>query len=529
MGHTELVVAARRDPAPDAGLRARQAEGLTALLSIAVQASLAMSQASTSLVSAAPAQPQVARPASGDPADAAGIQAASGPIGALRARLGADHMVRNSLYLIISSGLQAALGFAFWIVAARLFSAADVGRASSLISATVVIAYLALLGLNSTLVRYLPTAPDRDALISSGLLLVAGFGAVVGLIYVLATPLIAPRLAFIEHHALLAVGFVVLAAAASVNLLTDSVFVASRRAGFCALTDGAIGGTSKIVSAVALAGAGAYGVFAASTGAFAASALASIALIVIALRWRPALRNPFATLMPLIRFSAANYVANILNLLPVLVVPLIVLDRLGARDAAYYFVAFQIATLLYSAAYAVGQAFLAEGSHAGVDRRKLLKRSRRILVALYLPAVIVVILTARWVLLVFGAKYSAFGTSSLILLAVAALPIAACNWSWTVLRLSGRLAAIIASSAVYTVAICGLAWFLAPSGLAALATAWPIGALAAALLATLTVALSRAKAAAHAASRRGARPDARPGARPGARLDGGEGLRLIDR
>jgi O-antigen/teichoic acid export membrane protein len=492
----------------DATLRARQADGLTALLAIAAQASVAMSQASTSLVSAAPAQLHTEDPASLARQGAPGTDAARGPLRALVARLRTDHMVRNSLYLIISSGVQAALGFAFWIVAARLFSAADVGKASSLISATVVIAYLSLLGLNSTLVRYLPTAKDRDALISAGLLLVTVCGAVIGLIYVLATPVIAPRLEFVEHRALLAVGFVVLTAAASVNLLTDSVFVASRRAGFCALTDGAVGGTSKIVSAVALAGAGAYGVFAASAGAFAASALVSIALIVIALRWRPTFTNPLATLMPLIRFSAANYVANILNLLPVLVVPLIVLDRLGARDAAYYFVAFQIATLLYSAAYAVGQAFLAEGSHAGVDRRQLRRRSRRILVALYLPTVIVVVLAARWVLLVFGAKYSQFGASPLILLAVAAIPIAACNWSWTVLRLSGRLGAIMASSALYMVAICALAWFLAPGGLTAVAAAWPIGAFAAALVATLTVALTRARAASHAASRRGAPPGA---------------------
>jgi len=114
----------------------------------------------------------------------------------------------------------------------------------------------------------------------------------------------------------------------------------------------------------------------------------------------------------------------------------------------------------------------------------------------------VVMLTARWVLLVFGAKYSAFGTSSLMLLAVAALPIAACNWSWTVLRLLGRLPAIVLSSAIYTVAICAMAWFLAPGGLTVLTAAWPIGALAAALVAALAVALSPSKAPSHAASRR---------------------------
>jgi len=68
--------------------------------------------------------------------------------GKLRNRLAADHLVRNSLYLVLSSGLQAALGFAFWIVTARLFSLSDVGRASALISAAILMAYLALLGLN---------------------------------------------------------------------------------------------------------------------------------------------------------------------------------------------------------------------------------------------------------------------------------------------------------------------------------------------------------------------------------------------
>jgi O-antigen/teichoic acid export membrane protein len=407
----------------------------------------------------------------------------------LRGRLGTDHMARNSLYLIFSSSIQATLGFAFWIVVARLFSTADVGRASSLISATTVIAYFALLGLNTTLVRHLPTAPDRDSLITAGLLLVAACGAAIAAVYVLATPLIAPRLAFVEHRAALAAGFVLLTAAASVNLLTDSVFIASRKAGFCALTDGGVGGVTKILAAVVLAGTGAYGVFSASTGGFAAAAVASIALIFVALRWRPALTNPFRTLRPLLRFSATNYLGNILNLLPVLVVPLIILDRLGARRTAYYFVAFQIATLLYSGAYAVAQAFLAEGSHAEVDRRELYKRSRRILIALYLPAVLIVIAAARWVLLVFGGKYSQHGTPVLMLLAVAAVPIAACNWAWTVLRLSGQLLAIVFSSGVYALAICGAAWFLAPHGLTVLTVAWPIGALLAAVPATLAVAL----------------------------------------
>ena len=398
-------------------------------------------------------------------------------IPALLSLLRADHMVRNSLYLIVSSGLQAALGFAFWIIAARLFSTADVGRASSLISATTIIGYLALLGLNSTLVRHLPTARDRDALITAGLLLVAGCGAVVGVLYVAFIPVFAPHLAFVLHRPALAAGFVLLTAAAAVNLITDSVFVASRKAGFSALTDSGIGGATKIACIVILAGTGSYGLFCASAAGFAAAALASLALMATALGWRPRLSRPSRTLGPLLRFSGANYAGNVLNLLPTLVVPLIVLDRLGASAAAYYFVAFQVATLVYSAAYAVEQTFLAEGSQVGMNWPELRRRSQRVLMALCLPACLALVVTAHWVLLAFGTRYSQDGTSTLILLAAAAIPIAANNWLWTVLRLSGRLRALVVSSGAYAIAICGLAWMLAPHGLTVLTAAWPVGGL----------------------------------------------------
>jgi O-antigen/teichoic acid export membrane protein len=284
----------------------------------------------------------------------------------------------------------------------------------------------------------------------------------------------------------LAAGFMLLTAAAAVNLITDSVFIAARKAGYSALTDGGIGGVSKVVSVVILIGTGAYGLFCASLGGFAVAALASLVLMSTALHWRPSLRKPLRTLKPLLRFSGANYAGNVLNMLPTLVVPLIVLDRLGAPAAAYYFVAFQVATLLYATAYAVEQTFLAEGAHADADWPQLRRRSRRILMALCLPACAVLMVAAHWVLLAFGTRYSQHGTLSLILLAAAAIPLAANNWLWTVLRLAGRLRVLVVSSAVYAIAICGLAWFLAPHGLSALTAAWPIGGLLGAAVAVVT-------------------------------------------
>jgi O-antigen/teichoic acid export membrane protein len=467
----------------DEARRSRQHAGVAALIDIAMQVSLAVSEASTAVVPVVPGSlacslgpnPPSRNPGV-PPAYSAETVARRGPFGIL-AIVKSDHMIRNSLYLILSSGLQAALGFTFWIIVARLFSATDVGRASSLISATTLIALLALLGLNNSFVRFLPTAPDGDALITGGLVLVAACGAGLGLVYALATPVIAPRLAFVEQRPVLAVGFVLLSAAAAVNVLTDSVFIAARRSGYNALIDGGIGGIAKLVSIVLLAASGAYGIFCSYADGFLTAALVSMALMAAALHWRPSFRNSVWALRSILRFSGANYVANVLNVLPTLLVPLIVLDRLGTATAAYYYIAFQVASLLYSASYAVSEASLAEGSHQEAGRREVLRRSRRISIALCLPSCLVLFGAAHWVMRAFGITYSQHGTTALALLALAAVPITANNWLLTMLRLQGRLASIVLSSAVYAIAICTLAWFLAPYGLSRLTAAWPIGAL----------------------------------------------------
>lgn len=495
----------------DDSLRFRQEAGLAALLGIAYEVSFGVSEAATAVLPVrprwhAPEQQGDDRSAVGADAVAAAAEGDQGQLRGLLTRLRTDHLVRNSLYLMLSTGVQAALGFTFWLVMARLFSSVDVGKASSLISATTLIGFFALFGLNSTLVRFLPTAEDRDRLITATLLLVIGTGAAIGFLYILFTPVFASRLAFVGRSPALTAGFVLLCSGAAVNVLTDSVFIAHRRADLCALTDGLIGAPSKIIFGLALAGTGAYGLFSASTGGYAASAVASVALIAAVLHWRPSIRRPVQALRPLLRFSGANYLANAFNLLPSVVVPIVVLDRLGPKPAAWYFVAFQMATLLYGAVSAVENAFLAEGSQSNVDWRAVRRRSRRLAIALFVPGGIIMSATSHWVLLAFGVQYSQHGTGCLVLLAIAVLPIAACNWAWTVLRLVGRLGALVLSTFVYSASICCSAWFLAGHGLYALSAAWPLGSGIAAAVATVTTAALVRKAPAR--HRRTAAPPA---------------------
>jgi hypothetical protein len=292
-----------------------------------------------------------------------------------------------------------------------------------------------------------------------------------------------------------------------VNTLTDSIFVATRNAKYTTIVDGIIGGLGKNIVGVVLTGAGAYGLFVASASGFVLGSIASLVLIYSAMRIRLDLRQPLKTLKPLFGFAGANYVGNIFNMIPGLAVPLILLDRLGSDSAAYFFVVFQIVQIVYAAALALEQTFLSEGSRADADMRGLKRRSVRMLVMFCVPAALGIIAVGHWLLLAFGRPYADNGFASLVILALAAGPIAANYWYVTVLRLAGKLRAIVVVNAIYAATTCIATWIGAAHGLTGVAAGWFIGA-------AITTCAAVAAARQGHASRQGLRADVGEGLEP---------------
>jgi hypothetical protein len=64
----------------------------------------------------------------------------------------------NAFYLMLNTGVMAVFGFFFWIVVARFYTEAEVGLGSAIISAMSLISIMGLVGLNISLVRFLPHA-----------------------------------------------------------------------------------------------------------------------------------------------------------------------------------------------------------------------------------------------------------------------------------------------------------------------------------------------------------------------------------
>ncbi len=396
-----------------------------------------------------------------------------------------------------STGTMAALGFVFWLVVARLYTPEQVGAATVLISATSLIACFSLVGLNSTLVRFLSSSKNKDAQISQAVLIVFVVGAAASAGYITGLPLYASKVHFIRDNLLYACSFVIMGAFAGVNLLLDSVFIAARKPQYNAVIDGLIQGLTKLALPMIFFGLGAYGIYASTGVSYVVAVAASIFCMRRALGFRfnfntKKFRGQRTAPSSQVRYSMSNYVSSVLNLAPVMVLPLIVLQTLGAAQAGYYFVVFQVANLLNSISYAVGEAVFAEGSFDESRFGQLLRRSGWIICLLQAPAVAIVVATSGWSLKLFGSEYSREGHRLLAVFAIGALAVGLNTWASFLLKLTRQMTPLIGSNVVYAIVTIGLALLWAPRGLVWFGWAWFLGNAASGIFAVIALFLRRA-------------------------------------
>ena len=381
-------------------------------------------------------------------------------------------LVRNATWLFAATVTTAGFGLAFWSVAARLFPVKDIGLVTPLVTAVSTLAYLSLVGLNSGLVRYLPKAPEPDRQVGVAFTVVGGASVILSVGYVLLLPLLAPRTALVFGGVGPAAVFVAVAVAAAVNLATDSVFIALREPRWNLVADGLVQGIAKLIPLAVLVAVGAVGLFLSwGIGAIAA-VLVSLIMIrrALGLRFRPSL--DMRALTGYLRFSSASYVSGALNLLPLFLLPLVVLDRLGPTSAAYFYVAFQVANLLGAIPFCIGESLFAEASHQPELLAQLARRSALTMVVVLGPAVAVFYVGAPRALAVFGDSYSMHAANVLRILCIGAVGVGFNTWSSFVLKCRQMVGWMIASNTVYLVAVVTFSLLFSTDGLSGVGWSW---------------------------------------------------------
>ncbi len=380
---------------------------------------------------------------------------------------------------MLATAVLSVFGFFFWILVARLFSTPQIGVATALISVMSLISYLSLIGFNVAFVRFLPNSPSANAKMNTGMLLVAAAAIVFSLGFVGLVRMLAPELAFIQNP-LLSAAFALFCVTSALNILTEAIFLAGRKTGYTLFNNTAFS-VVKLLLPVFFIPLGALGIFFAAAFSQVAGFVINLYLLTRRFNYRPSFAIDTTIITTVWRYCASNYISSILTLLPPTVLPLLIINHLGAESSAYYYIAMMIANLLYVIPTAMTRALFAEVSH---DERTLNVNSKKAILgigALLLPSIIFLFAAGGLVLSIFGAEF-AQGKELLWLLSLSGITISINAVLNSLFQIRKDLGAIITMSAASASVTLLLSYALIPLGLAGIGTAWLCGTLTATIV-----------------------------------------------
>jgi O-antigen/teichoic acid export membrane protein len=385
-------------------------------------------------------------------------------------------LYRNALYLMTYSTINGVVGLVFWILAARFYSEEDVGFASATISAMMLLALLSTIGLDYGIIRFLPdSGKDSNAMINSCLTITGLASISVTLIFIAGLGFWSPALLFLRQDPIFLCTFVIFTVSWTLYTFLRLTFVAERRAGFT-LAKGIIFNLLRLLLIIPLAA------FFASFGIFTSWGIGVMAAIGIStFFFLPRVQtgyHPFPMIRrkvvnQMVRFSFANYIAALLWYTPTFILPMMVINLVGAEANAYFYIAWTIASILYNIPLGTSLSLFAEGSYEEERLGQDTKRSLSLTFALIIPASVLIFLIGDKLLLIFDAAYAENATQLLRILALSFIPSSLNAIYFGVKRVEMKMRSVIGLSAFIAVTTLVLSWILlSQMGILGVGVAW---------------------------------------------------------
>ena len=327
-----------------------------------------------------------------------------------------DPLYRNSLFLMLNTGLVSLFNYVFWLLAGHTTSSEHIGLATEAIAAAAMIVAIARLGMDDSLTRFFPQSKDRggfyNALITIMLLVtiivIAGF--------ILGLPYISPALLFLKNwqYVLLFTGFVFLT---SICDMQGTALVAIRRADLALLEYSIL--ILRIPLLIFMGAFGVLGIFLALDITYLIMMAVGI-LIMYKMGIARDLHVNIAEARKTARYSLGNYTSTIISTAPLTLIPILIVNVTGASQEAYFYVAYSVAIFLFMVPDAIGASMFVEGSHERPLRSTAYKSLRFNLIILA-PMVLAITVFGDHILLLFSPEYSAAAHQLLLLLAISSL------------------------------------------------------------------------------------------------------------
>jgi O-antigen/teichoic acid export membrane protein len=359
---------------------------------------------------------------------------------------------RNALALMVGTVTTALVGLLFWTAATHFYTTAEVGRASAVLAAAAFLGNLAHLNIGNVYARFLPAAGQRTrSLVRWGLLLTGALGIVLGTGFALLWPS-GSLFASGAERALfpLAVGIL------AVFTVQDSVLLGVGAARWIPVENLAFS-VAKLVLLVVLAGVLPRGGLVA---AWVAPALVAVVVIVSLLHrtfmprhmGREDLLESLPRPSALAGYAAGELTTGLMIYIVPMVLPLIIVARLGNEANAYFAIPEVISSALTMLTWNIAVSFVVEAAADERRARALARRSLGIALVVSCAGAATLLAGAPLILSIFGPAYADQGTTLLRLLALTAPATVVTVVYTSVLRIHRKVSRVVAIQ----VALCGI-------------------------------------------------------------------------
>lgn len=269
-------------------------------------------------------------------------------------------LLHGSAWILAGLGVQSVLGFAFWLLGARVATSADLGRASALFTAIQFVIYASGLGLTIALARHaVDRSREADALFGWAVVATVVSSIVGGTGYLALADTSATRLVTgsITGWSF----FCAYTAASSVMLLIDVRLMAARRWGWLVARLAIVGLARLPLVFVDVGLSPDVWLYHLMLAPIALSAIAMVVLLPRAGAGRISLRRPQTT-RSVARYAGVNWLATLSSQAPQFVLPLVVAQSVLPSANASFFLAWTVTGLVLLLPGAVSQVLLVEGS-----------------------------------------------------------------------------------------------------------------------------------------------------------------------
>ena len=369
-------------------------------------------------------------------------------------KIGKDPLYHNSFYIMAASVVSSGFGFLFWILAAKLYPKEDVGLGTALISSMSLLILLTRFGFDASLIRYMP-AGDRIKAYSTALTVTTVAAFLAGAIYILGINILSSQLSFLKDPVYAAL-YILFLCASSIGAITSNAFLALREGKYYLLQSLLMG--SRLIFLIPLIGYGLLGLYSSFGAAYLITAFTLILLIILK-GIKPHITADKKFLQESWKYSAGNYLAGLLSGAPALVLPIMILNLLGAEQAAYYYIAYSIAAILYMIPAAVSTSLFVEGSHDAALKRTVLKSIKSIYVIL-IPATLVLYFGGGVLLSAIGKDYDTGALELIKTLILAGIFMAPVSIYYSIKKIQKEVKDMMIFTAIQSVLLIGLPYAL---------------------------------------------------------------------